>query len=55
MFEVLDPNAQGIRSKYPSLVPLAVAFPNIVSESNLQILGDEWRQLGIVDLPFNKA
>ena len=50
MFEVLDPNTQ--HSKFPSLVPLASSFPNIISESNLQQLDDEWRKLVIVTLPF---
>ena len=38
MFGILDPNAQNVCSKYTSLAPLAVAFPNIVLSSKLQIL-----------------
>jgi hypothetical protein len=39
MFEILDANThQGNHSKYPSLVPLAIAFPNILPSSSLQLL-----------------
>ena len=50
MFEVLDPNAS--HSKFPSLVPLAASFPNIISVCDLQKLDDEWRKLAIGTLPF---
>lgn len=51
MLEVLDPNIT--KSKFPSLVPLAVRFPNLVSEENIQTLDDEWRRLVIEPLPFD--
>ena len=52
MFEVLDPNAS--HSKFPSLVPLAASFPNIISDCDLQKLDDKWRKLAIATLPFEK-
>ena len=47
MLEVLDPNAS--HSKFPSLVPLAVLFPNIIpeSESHSQQLDNKWRKLAM--------
>ena len=55
MSEILDTNAQNniLPKKYTSLAPLAVAFPNIVLSSKLQILDNEWRMLGVEDLPFD--
>jgi hypothetical protein len=51
LLEVLDPNVNC--SKFPSLVPLAVLFPNIIPESDLQKLDNEWRKLAI-GIPFDK-
>ena len=51
MFQVLDPNAS--HSKFPSLVPLASKFPNIIPQSMLQQLDNEWRKLSLVSLPFD--
>ena len=44
MLEYLDPDTN--QAKIPSLVPLAVRFPNIVQEAKLQMLDDEWRKKG---------
>ena len=51
MLEVVDPNIT--RAKFPSLVPLAVRFSNLVSEVKLQILDDEWHILSVEPLPFD--
>lgn len=51
MLQVLDPAAN--HSKFPSLVPLAAKFPNILLESKLQLLDNEWRKLSLVSLPFD--
>lgn len=54
---VLEPaSALGTRgSRVPSLVPLAVKLPRIIDQddSTLQQLDDEWRKLGMEDLPEN--
>ena len=44
MLEDLDPDTN--RAKFPSLVPLAVRFPNIVPEAKLQTLDDKWCKKG---------
>ena len=41
------------RAKFSSLAPLAMAFPNIISESQQQALDDQWRMLSHVTLPFD--
>ena len=51
MLEVLDPDTN--QAKFPSLVPLAVRFPNIVPEAKLQTLDDKWRKLSVEPLPFD--
>ena len=51
MLQVLDPAVS--HSKFPSLVPLAAKFPNIIPESRLQLLDNEWRKLFLVSLPFD--
>ena len=48
-------NAQSSCSEFPSLVPLASRFPNIVAEAELQQLVSEWRRLSLVCLPFDKT
>lgn len=48
--QVLDPNVSHL--KFPSLVPIASRFPNIISTSKLQKLDDKWRKLSLVTLPF---
>uniref|UniRef100_A0A1X7VXS2 HAT C-terminal dimerisation domain-containing protein n=1 Tax=Amphimedon queenslandica TaxID=400682 RepID=A0A1X7VXS2_AMPQE len=53
MFEALDPSTD-CQSKFPSLVPLVASFPNIIKESQIQQLDNEWRKLAIETLPFNK-
>lgn len=53
MLEVLDPNITH-SGKFQSLVPLAASFSNVIPESNLQQLDNEWRKLAIEELPFNK-
>ena len=54
MLQVLNPTV--CQSKFPSLVPLATKFPNIVQESELQQLDNEWRKLCLGSsgpLPFD--
>ena len=51
MLQVLDPCVSC--SKFLSLVPLASSFPNLVSQSKLQMLDSEWRRLTINPLPFD--
>ena len=51
MLEVLDPDTN--RAKFPSLVLLAVRFPNIVPETKLQTPEDEWCKLSVEPLPFD--
>ena len=51
MLEILDPNVT--RSKFPSVVPLVIRFPNIVPEAKMQIHDDEWRKLSVEPLPFD--
>ena len=48
MLLVLDPNIS--REKFPSLVPHAVKFPNLVSDEEMD---DEWRMLSVENLPFD--
>ena len=50
MLQVLNPAAS--HAKFPSLVPLAANFPNIVSESQLQTLDNQWCRLAFISLPF---
>ena len=52
MLEVCYPNIT--RAKFPSLVPLAVRFPNLVSEAKMQMVDDEWRKLSVQPLPFDQ-
>ena len=51
MLQVLDPAVS--HAKFPSLVLLAVHFPNIIPESQLQTLDNQWRKLSYVNLPFD--
>ena len=51
MLQVLDPNAS--HAKFPSLVPLASRFPNLIPISKLQQLDNEWRKLSFTTLPFD--
>ena len=51
MLQVLDPNASHV--KFPSLVPLASRFPNLIPISKLQQLDNEWRKLYFTTLPFD--
>ena len=51
MLQVLDPNAS--HTKFPSLVPLASRFPNLIPISKLQQLDNEWRKLSFTTLPFD--
>ena len=53
MLRVLDP--QSSCSEFPSLVPLASRFPNVVAEAKLQQFDSEWRRLSLVCLPFDKT
>ena len=51
MLQVLDPAVS--HSKFPSLVPLAAKFLNIIiPESRLQLLDNEWHKLSLVSFPF---
>lgn len=50
MFEILDHNTPNIHSKYPSFAPLAAFFPNLVPDTQLQVLDNEWRQINLCDL-----
>ena len=50
MLQVFNPAAS--HAKFPSLVPLAANFPNIVSESQLQTLDNQSRRLAFISLPF---
>ena len=50
MLQVLDPDVS--HSKFPSLVPLASRFPNLIPTSKLQQLDNEWRKLSFTPLPF---
>lgn len=52
MLQVLDPNVS--YTKFPSLIPLAIRFPNLMPEGKLQQLDNHWRNLRLVTLPFNK-
>lgn len=38
---------------FPSLIPLALRFPNLIQQSELQQLDNEWRRLTFAELPFN--
>ena len=49
MLQVLGPDVS--HSKFPSLVPLASTFPNLIPSSKLQQLDNEWRK--ITTLPFD--
>ena len=51
MLQVLDPATS--HTKFPSLVPLASNFPNIIPMTQLQTLDDQWRRLSHVTLPFD--
>ena len=51
MLQILDPAVSQL--KFPSLVPLAAKFLNIIPESRLQLLDNEWRKLSLVSLPFD--
>ena len=51
MLQVLDPDVS--HSKFPSLVPLASRFPNLIPTSKLQQLDNEWRKLSFTPLPFD--
>ena len=51
MLQVLDPAAS--HAKFPSLVPLASNFPNIIPMAQLQTLDDQWRRLSHITLPFD--
>ena len=51
MLQVLDPNAS--HAKFPSLVPLASRFTNLIPISKLQQLDNEWRKLSFTTLPFD--
>ena len=51
MLQVLDPDAS--RAKFPSLVPLATRFPNLILVSKLQQLDNEWHKLSLVSLLFD--
>jgi len=51
ILQVLDPDAS--HSKFPSLVPLASKFPNIIAQSELQQLDNQWRKHSLVTLPFD--
>ena len=51
MLQVLDPDVS--HSTFPSLVPLATRFPNLISVDKLQQLDNEWRKLSLVELPFD--
>ena len=53
MLRVLDP--QSSCSEFPSLVPLASRFPNVVAEAEFQQLDSEWRRLSLICLPFDKT
>ena len=53
MMEVLDPDIS--HEKFPSLVPLASRFPNLITASKLQTLDDEWRRLRLVTLSFEQT
>ena len=47
--EVLHPSCS--HEEFPSLVPLALKFPNLIQQSDLQQLDNEWRRLIMVKLP----
>ena len=51
MLQVLDPGVS--LAKFSSLAPLAMAFPNIISDSQQQALDDQQRMLSHVTLPFD--
>ena len=51
MLQVLDPNAS--HAKFPSLVPLASRFPNLIPISKLRQLDNEWRKLSFTTLAFD--
>ena len=51
MLQVLDPDMS--HSKFPSLVPLASRFLNLIPTSKLQQLDNEWRKLTFTTLPFD--
>ena len=52
MLEVLDQNAD--HTKFPSLVPLASRFPNLIAKSKIQKLDNERHRLRIVHLITRK-
>ena len=57
MLEDLDPDTN--QAKFPSLVHLAVRFPNIVPAAKLQTLDDEWckkrRERSILHMDYIKV
>ena len=48
---VIEPNVS--HAKFPSLVPLAARFPNIVPQAELQTSDDEWHMLSVESPPFD--
>ena len=46
--QVLNPSCS--HQQFPSLIPLALRFPNIIQQSELQRLDNEWT---FAELPFN--
>ena len=51
MLQVLDPDTS--HSIFPSLVPLASRFPNLIPKEKLQQLDNEWRKLSFTKLLFD--
>ena len=49
--QVLNPSCS--HEEYPTLVPLALRFPNLIQQSDLQQFDNEWRRLTFAKLPFN--
>ena len=52
MLEVLDPLID--QAQFPSLVPLASRFPNLIPQSKLQVLDNQWRRLRIANFPIDR-
>ena len=48
--QVIDPACS--HREFPSLVPLAQKFPNLVPQGNVQQLDNEWRRMAFIELPF---
>ena len=48
--KILDPSFS--HTEFPSLVSVAVRFPNLIAASQLQQLDNEWRLLAYSNLPF---